>query len=58
MPYGCSLRAANIKFSDLVDLAQKGEVPCTLFFTPIAIVHEIIGRNTTKPITGISRHTF
>ncbi|WP_156759467.1 hypothetical protein [Microbacterium karelineae] len=56
--YERALQTGSIKFSDLVDLARKGDIPYTLFFAPIALVREQVEKKTTKLLAGVSRDTF
>ncbi|MEW1979663.1 hypothetical protein AB0333_01865 [Citricoccus sp. NPDC079358] len=56
--YERALQTGSIKFSDLVNLARKGDIPYTLFFAPIALVREQVGKKTAKLLAGVSRDTF
>lgn len=56
--YERTLQTGSIKFSDLVDLARKGDIPYTLFFAPITLVQEQVEKKTTKLLAGVSRETF
>lgn len=56
--YERALQRGSIKYSDLVDLARKGDIPYTLFFAPIALVREQVEKKTAKLLAGVSRDTF
>lgn len=56
--YERTLQTGSIKFSDLVDLARKGDIPYTLFFAPITLVQEQVEKKTAKLLAGVSRDTF
>lgn len=56
--YERALQTGKLKFSDLVDLARKGDIPYALFFAPIALVREQVEKKTTKLLAGVSRDTF
>lgn len=56
--YERALEAGNIRFTDLVDLARKGEIPYSLFFAPLALVREQVNKKTEKLLAGVSRKTF
>lgn len=56
--YERTLQTGSIKFSDLVDLARKGDIPYTLFFAPITLVQEQVEKKTVKLLAGVSRDTF
>lgn len=56
--YERTLQTGSIKFSDLVDLARKGDIPYTLFFAPISLVQEQVEKKTAKLLAGVSRDTF
>ncbi|NHI16784.1 hypothetical protein [Microbacterium excoecariae] len=56
--YERALQTGSIRFSDLVDLARKGDIPYSLFFAPIALVREQVEKKTAKLLAGVSRDTF
>lgn len=56
--YERTLQTGSIKFTDLVDLARKGDIPYTLFFAPITLVQEQVEKKTAKLLAGVSRDTF
>lgn len=56
--YERALDTGSIKFSELVDLGRKGDIPFTLFFAPIALVREQVKKKTDKLLAGVSRDTF
>lgn len=56
--YERALHTGSIKFSELVDLARKGDIPYTLFFAPIALVREQVDQKTAKLLAGVGRDTF
>lgn len=56
--YKRALQSGSIKFSDLVYLARKGDIPYTLFFAPITLVREQVEQKTAKLLAGVSRDTF
>lgn len=56
--YEKALRSRSINFSDLVYLAEKGDIPYSLFFAPIALVKEQVRKKTEKLLAGLSKDTF
>lgn len=56
--YEHAIQTGSIKFSDLVYLARKGDIPYTLFFAPITLVREQVDQKTAKLLAGVSRDTF
>lgn len=56
--YERALQTGSITFSDLVDLARKGDIPYTLFFAPIALVQEQVDKKRAKLLAGVSKETF
>lgn len=56
--YENALESRRIKFSDLVRLADKGDIPYSLFFAPLALVEEQVKKKTEKLLAGLSRDTF
>ncbi|MGF4046236.1 ImmA/IrrE family metallo-endopeptidase [Paenarthrobacter nitroguajacolicus] len=56
--YENALDSRRIKFSDLVRLADKGDIPYSLFFAPLALVQEQVKKKTEKLLAGLSKDTF
>lgn len=56
--YTHALESRAIKFSGLVELARKGEIPYSLFFAPLALVEAQVASKTTKLLAGVSKETF
>lgn len=56
--YAKTLRSRRIKFSELVYLSEKGDIPYSLFFAPIALVQEQVRKKTEKLLAGLNRDTF
>lgn len=56
--YERALQTGSIKFSDLIYLARKGDIPYTLFFAPITLVRKQVEQKTAKLLAGVSRDTF
>lgn len=46
--YENALGSHRIKFSDLVSLAEKGDIPYSLFFAPFALVQEQVKKKNEK----------
>lgn len=58
MGYEKALDSHRIKFADLVWLADKGDIPYSLFFAPFALVQEQVKKKTEKLLAGLSKDTF
>jgi hypothetical protein len=56
--YEKALDSHRIKFADLVWLADKGDIPYSLFFAPFAPVQEQVKKKTEKLLAGLSKDTF
>lgn len=56
--YENALDSHRIKFSDLVWLAEKGDIPYSLFFAPFAVVQEQVKKKNEKLLAGLSKDTF
>lgn len=56
--YENALNSSRIKFSDLVSLAEKGDIPYSLFFAPFAVVQEQVKKKNEKLLAGLSKDTF
>lgn len=56
--YENALDSNRIKFSDLVSLAEKGDIPYSLFFAPFPVVHEQVKKKNEKLLAGLSKDTF
>lgn len=56
--YENALDSHRIKFSDLVSLAEKGDIPYSLFFAPFTLVQEQVKKKTEKLLAGLSKDTF
>lgn len=56
--YENALGSHRIKFSDLVSLAEKGDIPYSLFFAPFAVVQEQVKKKNEKLLAGLSKDTF
>ncbi|MCA4132047.1 ImmA/IrrE family metallo-endopeptidase [Arthrobacter sp. M4] len=56
--YENALDSRRIKFSELVWLADKGDIPYSLFFAPFALVQHQVKKKTEKLLAGLSRDTF
>lgn len=56
--YKNSLESGSITFSDLVYLSEKGDIPYSLFFAPLALVQEQVAAKTKKLLAGVSKETF
>lgn len=56
--YDKALAAGSIAFTDLVDLARKGEIPYALFFAPLPLVQNQISAKTDKLLAGLTKDTF
>lgn len=53
-----ALSSGRIKFTDLLWLADKGEIPYSLFFAPHELVREQVKKKTEKLLAGLSKDTF
>lgn len=56
--YRRAKEASEIKYTDLVFLARKGQIPQPLFFAPLAVVEAQVKAKTKKLIAGVGRETF
>lgn len=56
--YAKALDSHRMKFSDLVWLAEKGDIPYSLFFAPFALVQEQVKKKTEKLLAGLGKDTF
>lgn len=56
--YEAALASGKIRFADLVWLAEKGEIPYSLFFAPHSLVQEQVRKKTEKLLAGLSKKTF
>lgn len=56
--YENALDSKRIKFSALLWLADKGDIPYSLFFAPLALVQEQVKMKTEKLLAGLSKDTF
>ncbi|MDR6436768.1 hypothetical protein J2790_001889 [Paenarthrobacter nicotinovorans] len=56
--YEKALDSGRISFADLVSLADKGDIPYSLFFAPYALVQEQVKKKTEKLLAGLSKDTF
>ncbi|MCT1776222.1 hypothetical protein [Brachybacterium sp. p3-SID957] len=56
--YERALEKRIIKFSDLMFLASRGDIPYSLFFAPLPHVREQVRKKTDKLLAGVSRDTF
>lgn len=56
--YDKALAAGSIAFTDLVDLARKGDIPYALFFAPLPLVQNQISAKTDKLLAGLTKDTF
>ena len=56
--YRHALKSGSIKFSDLVFLARKGDIPYCLFFAPLPLVEAQVATKTSKLLAGVSKETF
>ncbi|WP_257479144.1 hypothetical protein [Acidipropionibacterium jensenii] len=56
--YGDALQSGSIKFKDLLYLADRGDIPYPLFFSPLPLVREQVRVKTEKLLAGVSRDTF
>ena len=56
--YERALVRGSIGFTDLVNLAHKGEIPVPLFFAPLPLVQAQVATKTEKLLAGISKDTF
>ena len=46
--YAKALESGSIKFTDLVDLSRKGDIPYSLFFAPLSVVETQVATKTKK----------
>lgn len=56
--YKRALESGNIKFTDLLYLSQKGDIPFPLFFAPLPLVQAQVAAKTQKLLAGVSKDTF
>lgn len=56
--YANALESGSIKFSSLVNLARRGEIPYALFFAALPIVEAQVETKTKKLLAGVSKKTF
>jgi hypothetical protein len=56
--YEHAMVRGRINFTDLVDLAHKGEIPIPLFFAPLPLVQAQVETKTNKLLAGIGKDTF
>lgn len=56
--YEVALARKTISFTDLLKLAERGEIPYPLFFAPLPLVEEQVNSKTRRLLQGISRKTF
>ncbi|GGV28286.1 hypothetical protein [Paenarthrobacter nicotinovorans] len=56
--YEKAIDSGRISFADLVSLADKGDIPYSLFFAPYALVQEQVKKKTEKLLAGLSKDTF
>ncbi|QHN30795.1 hypothetical protein GII32_10745 [Gordonia amarae] len=56
--YEKALQSGAITFSDLVELARRGQIPYCLFFASLPLVREQVAAKTRKLLAGITKHTF
>jgi hypothetical protein len=57
-PYLHALERGEIRYTELVDLARKAEIPHPLFFAPSAVVRSQVASNTKKLLQGVAPSTF
>ncbi|MGH9248979.1 MAG: hypothetical protein ACRD0W_05625, partial [Acidimicrobiales bacterium] len=53
-----ALEASRIRFTALVDLGRKAEIPYTLFFAPIEVAEAQLKRKTEILLGGVGKGTF
>jgi len=56
--YSRAIETSSISFSDLVDLARRGEIPYTLFFAPLPVVEAQVKAKNDKLLSGLNKETF
>ncbi len=56
--YSKAIESKSIKFSDLVDLSRKGDIPYSLFFAPLSLVETQVAMKTKKLLAGVSKDSF
>ncbi|WP_104082771.1 hypothetical protein [Cryobacterium sp. Y11] len=56
--YEQALEMASIKYTDLVRLSEKGDIPIPLFFAPLPLVQVQVAAKTQKLLAGVSKDTF
>lgn len=56
--YDRTLETSSIRFEDLLDLAEKGDIPYVLFFAPLPVVEAQVQMKTDKLLSGLSKTTF
>lgn len=56
--YSHALECGSIKFSALVSLARRGEIPYALFFAPLPLVQAQVAAKRKKLLAGVSKKTF
>lgn len=56
--YEAALSSRVIKFSELVNLSRKADIPYPLFFAPRAVVTAQISLKNQKLLQGVGRRTF
>jgi len=56
--YRNALDRGSITYTELVDLARKGDIPYPLFFAPLALVVAQVDAKTRKLLAGVSKDTF
>lgn len=57
-PYLHALERGEIRYSELLDLARKAEIPHPLFFAPPAVVQAQVATKTEKLLQGVTPDTF
>ena len=56
--YERAIQSDSITWSDLEDLATKGDIPSSLFFAPLPLVETQINTKLAKLLAGVSKQTF
>lgn len=57
-PYRHALERGEIRFTELIDLARKADIPYSLFFAPEQVVLSQLNRKTHLLLAGISKDAF
>lgn len=56
--YTRALTSGSLRFSSLRRLARKGDIPCPLFFAPLAVIEAQVATKTEKLLAGLNKDTF